>query len=126
MGDGCRQMHDGIIDITKLENTSHHFAVYEILTSQLNHIGDHVIVYKVINEYGRSYLTDDGYTWNELKMYGLEWDDMVWPLRSLLHDYPFVYMEGDEFCTSLEDVDFDCRLKGLLVFIEAVYKEFLE
>ena len=119
-------MHDEIINIRKLENTSHHFAVYEILTSQLNHIGDHVIVYKVINEYGRSYLTDDGYTWNELKMNGFEWDDMVWPLRCLLHDYPFIYMEGNEFCTSLEDVDFDRRLKGLLVFIEAVYKEFLE
>ena len=117
---------NNVLKITELKTVSSNRETYGILTRQLNHIGDHVIVYKVINEYGRSYLTDDGYTWNELEMHGFKFDDMVWPLRCLLHDYPFVYMEGDEFCASLEDVDFDCRLKGFLIFIEAVYKEFLE
>ena len=59
-------MHDEIINIRKLESRSHHFAAYELLTDRLNHINDHIIIYKAVNNQGQFFLEDDGYTLNEL------------------------------------------------------------
>lgn len=66
-------MTDEIIGVIKLEhsNTSPDLTVYRLLTDRLDPINDHIIIYKVIDDEGKFYLTDDGYTLNELKRHGI-------------------------------------------------------
>ena len=129
MGDGCRQMHDGIIDITKLENTLHHFAVYELLTDRLNHINDHIIIYKVVNNQGQSYLEDDGYTLNELKMYGIKISGSVANrIDELLADH-HVYrgVQRNNLYTDIcSEDEIGDEVTSFLDAIESIYKEFLD
>lgn len=122
-------MIDEIIDITKLENTTPHFTVYELLTDRLNHINDHIIIYEVVNNQGQSYLEDDGYTLNELKMYGIKISGSVANrIDELLADH-HVYrgVQRNNLYTDIcsEDEVGD-EVISFLDAIESIYKEFLD
>ena len=125
-------MTNEIISITKIENTSTDYEVYEILTNRLNHINDHIIVYIVYSDpdYGWYYLTDDGYTVDEIDMWGIRIDeefDMI--LEYVLGDvFEYIDTDGSYEIVSEEiyiDDDFGNELTSFLDAIEAVYKEFL-
>ena len=122
-------MHDEIMSVTRLEDTSHHFAVYELLTTRLNHINDHIIIYKVVNNQGQSYLSDDGYTLNELKMYGIKISgktaNRVDELLADHHVYRGIQRNNLHTDICSED-EFSDEVTNFLDAIEAVYKEFLE
>ena len=122
-------MTDEIISIRKLENTSPHFTVYELLTDRLNHINDHIIIYKVVNNQGQSYLEDDGYTLNELKMYGIKISGSVSErIYELLADH-HVYrgFEQDNLYTGIcSEDEIGDEVTSLLDVISSIYKEFLE
>lgn len=122
-------MTDEIISIRKLENTSPHFTVYELLTDRLNHINDHIIIYKVVNNQGQSYLEDDGYTLNELKMYGIAVNGSVANrIDELLADH-HVYrgVQRNNLHTDICSKDeFSDEVTSFLDAIQAVYKEFME
>lgn len=121
-------MHDEIISVTKLENTDY-FTVYELLTDRLNHINDHIIIYKVANNHGQCFLTDDGYTLNELKMYGIKISGKTADrIDELLTDY-YVYKSAwaDELYTgSCSEDEIGDEITSFLDIIESIYKEFLE
>lgn len=121
-------MHDEIISIRKLESRSHHFKVYELLTDRLNHINDHIVIYKVVNNQGQSYLEDDGWTLNELKMYGIKISGSVSErIYELLADH-HVYrgFEQDNLYTGIcSEDEFSDEITNFLDAIEAVYKAFL-
>ena len=122
-------MHDGIIDITKLENTSPHFTVYELLTDRLNHINDHIIIYKVVNNQGQSYLSDDGYTLNELKMYEIKISGRIADrIDNLLADYHVHRgVQRNNLHTDICNEDeLSDEVTSFLDAIQAVYKEFME
>lgn len=122
-------MIDEIIKITKLENTSPHFTVYELLTDRLNHINDHIIIYEVVNNQGQSYLEDDGYTLNELKMYGIKISgSVVNRIDELLADH-HVYrgVQRNNLYTDIcSEDELGDEVTSFLDAIEAVYKDFLE
>ena len=122
-------MHDEIIEITKLEDTSPHFTVYELLTDRLNHINDHIIIYKVVNTQGQSYLEDDGYTLNELKMYGIKISGRIANrIDELLADH-HVYrgFEQDNLYTGIcSEDEIGDEVTSFLDVISSIYKEFLE
>ena len=122
-------MHDEIIEITKLEDTSPHFTVYELLTDRLNHINDHIIIYKVVNNQGQSYLEDDGYTLNELKMYGIKISGRIANrIDELLADH-HVYrgFEQDNLYTGIcSEDEIGDEVTSFLDVISSIYKEFLE
>lgn len=122
-------MYDGIIDITKLENTSPHFTVYELLTDRLNHINDHIIIYQVVNNQGQSYLEDDGYTLNELKMYGIKISGSVANrIDELLADH-HVYrgVQRNNLYTGIcSEDEIGDEITSFLDAIESIYKEFLD
>lgn len=123
------RMTDEIIGIRKLENTSPHFTVYELLTDRLNHINDHIIIYKVVNNQGQSYLEDDGYTLNELKMYGIAVNGSVAErIDELLADH-YVYrgFEQDNLYTGIcSEDEIGDEITSFLDIIESIYKEFLD
>lgn len=122
-------MHDEIISTTKIENTSPHFAVYELLTDRLNHINDHIIIYKVVNNQGQCYLLDDGWTLNELKMYGMKISGSVADrIDELLADHHVDRGFGQDnlytgICSEDEIGD---EITNFLDVISSIYKEFLE
>ena len=122
-------MHDEIISIRKLENTSPHFTVYELLTDRLNHINDHIIIYKVVNNQGQCYLEDDGYTLAELEMYGIKISGRVADrIDNLLADY-YVHRntERNNLHTGIYSEDeIGDEVTSFLDVIESIYKEFLE
>ena len=122
-------MIDEIIDITKLENVSPHFTVYELLTDRLNHINDHIVIYKVVNNQGQSYLEDDGWTLNELKMYGIKISGSVSErIYELLADH-HVYrgFEEDNLYTGIcSEDEIGDEVTSFLDVIESIYKEFLD
>lgn len=122
-------MTNEIISVRKLENKSPHFTVYELLTDRLNHINDHIIIYQVVNNQGQSYLEDDGYTLNELKMYGIKISGSVANrIDELLADH-HVYrgVQRNNLYTDIcsEDEVGD-EVISFLDAIESIYKEFLE
>lgn len=122
-------MFDEIISVTVLENTSTDSVVYELLTDRLNHINDHVIIYKVVDNEGQCYLSDDGYTLDELKMHGIKISGKTADrIDELLADHNvyrsvWQYTLYTGFCS--ED-DLGDEVTRFLDAIEAVYKEFLE
>lgn len=122
-------MIDEIISTTKLENTSPHFTVYELLTDRLNHINDHIIIYKVVNNQGQFYLEDDGYTLNELKMYGIKISGKTANrIDELLADH-HVYrgIQDSTLSTGMCSKDeFSDEVTNFLDVIESIYKDFLE
>lgn len=122
-------MIDEIINIRKLENTSPHFTVYELLTDRLNHINDHIVIYKVVNNQGQSYLEDDGWTLNELKMYGIKISGSVSErIYELLADH-HVYrgFEQDNLYTGIcSEDEIGDEVTNFLDAISSIYKEFLE
>lgn len=121
-------MTDEILSVTKLENTSPHFTVYELLTDRLNHINDHIIIYKVVNNQGQSYLEDDGYTLNELKMYGIKISGRTADrIDQLLADH-YVYrgVQQDNLYTGIcSEDEIGDEITSFLDVIESIYKEFL-
>lgn len=123
------KMTDEIMSVTRLEDASHHFAVYELLTNRLNHINDHIIIYKVVNNQGQSYLEDDGYTLNELKMYGIAVNGSVAErIDELLADH-YVYrgVQQDNLYTGIcSEDEIGDEITSFLDVIESIYKEFLE
>ncbi|WP_208965769.1 DUF1828 domain-containing protein [Dolosigranulum pigrum] len=100
------------------------------MTTRLNYINDHIVVYAVFpdpddDEY---FLTDDGYTINELDMCGIRIDEEF----DIILDYElgdnFWYTDGSYEIVSGEhytDEDFDDDLSAFLDVIVAVYKTFL-
>ena len=126
-------MFDEVMRVTKtrLYDAPDCFEVYKIVTTRLNYINDHIVVYAVFpdpddDEY---FLTDDGYTINELDMCGIRIDEEF----DIILDYElgdnFWYTDGSYEIVSGEhytDEDFDDDLSAFLDVIEAVYKEFLE
>ena len=123
------RMSDEIMSVTRLEDASHHFAVYELLTNRLNHINDHIIIYKVVNNQGQSYLSDDGYTLNELKMYGIKISGRIANrIDELLADH-HVYrgiLDSTLFTELCSEDKFSDEVTSFLDAIESVYKEFLD
>lgn len=121
-------MSDEIISIRKLENASPHFTVYELLTDRLNHINDHIVIYKVVNNQGQSYLEDDGYTLDELKMYGIKISGSVANrIDELLADH-HVYrgIERNNLYTDIcSEDEIGDEITSFLDVIESIYKEFL-
>lgn len=122
-------MTNEIISIRQIESASPDFTVYEILTDRINHINDYIVLYKVITNDGLCYLTDNGYTLNELKMHGMKMSvKTIDRIDQLLADH-YVYrgVLGDTLYTGFcSEDDFDDEVTGLLDAIEALYKEFLE
>lgn len=122
-------MTDEIMSVRKLENKSPHFTVYELLTDRLNHINDHIIIYKVVNNQGQFYLEDDGYTLNELKMYGIAVNGSVADrIDELLADH-HVYrgtQRNNLYTDICSEDEIGDEVTSFLDAIEAVYKEFLE
>lgn len=121
-------MTDEIISVTKLENTLIHSAVYELLTDRLNHINDYIVLYKVITNDGLCYLTDNGYTLNELKRHGMKMSvKTIDRIDQLVADhYVYICIWKDSLYTGFcSEDDFDDEVAGLLDAIEALYKEFL-
>lgn len=126
-------MYDGIIDITKLENAPHGFDVYRLETNRFKNICGHIYIYKVIDDEGKFYLTDDGYTLNELKRHGIKIEiggETVDRIDDLLRDYYtyrsyrglWEYTLYTDFCS--ED-DLGDEVTRFLDAIDAIYKEFL-
>lgn len=124
-------MTDEIIGVIKLEhsNTSPDLTVYRLLTDRLNHINDHIIIYKVVNNQGQSYLEDDGYTLNELKMYGIAVNGSVADrIDELLADH-HVYrgIQQDNLYTGIcSEDEIGDEVISFLDAIESIYKEFLD
>ena len=129
------RMSDEIIGVIKLEhsNTSPDLTVYRLLTDRLDPINDHIIIYKVIDDEGKCYLTDDGYTLNELKRHGIKIEiggETVDRIDDLLRDhYTYRSYRGlweytlyTDFCS--ED-DLGDEVTRFLDAIDAIYKEFL-
>lgn len=125
--------NSSIIETTKLENTPYDLTVYELLTNRLNHTNENIIIYKVINTEGQCYLTDDGYTLNELKRHGIKIEiggETVDRIDDLLRDhYTYRSYRGlweytlyTDFCS--ED-DLGDEVTRFLDAIDAIYKEFL-
>jgi domain of unknown function DUF1828 len=126
-------MFDEVMSVkkTKLYDGPAWFEVYKIVTTRLNCINDHIVVYAVFpdpdgDEY---YLSDDGYTINELYMRGKRIDEEF----DIILDYElgdnFWYTDGSYEIVGGEyytDEDFDDDLSAFLDVIESVYKEFLE
>jgi domain of unknown function DUF1828 len=122
------RMHDEIMSVTILENTSTDSVVYELLTDRLNHINDHIVLYKVVDNEGQCYLSDDGYTLDELKMHGIQISGKTADrIDELLADH-YVYRSVWQytlytgFCSEdkLGDV-----VTNFLDAIESIYKEFM-
>lgn len=114
-------MTDGIISVTKLENTSTDYEVYELLTDRLNHINDHIVIFKSINNQGLCYLSDGGYTLDELETHGIEISGRVSDrIDQLLADYYVSRGVGGILYTG-----FYSEVTRFLDAIEAIYKEFL-
>lgn len=124
-------MTDEIIGVIKLEhsNTSPDLTVYRLLTDRLDPINDHIIIYKVIDDEGKFYLTDDGYTLNELKMYGIAVNGSVAErIDELLADH-YVYrgVQQDNLYTGIcSEDEIGDEITSFLDIIESIYKEFLE
>lgn len=122
-------MHDEIMSVTRLEDTMHHFAVYELLTNRLNHINDHIIIYKVVNSQGQFHLSDDGYTLNELKMYGIGISGRAAEkIDELLADHQ-VYrgtLDNNLFTELCSEDEFSDEVTSFLDVIESMYNEFLK
>ena len=124
-------MTDEIIGVIKLEhsNTSPDLTVYRLLTDRLDPINDHIIIYKVIDDEGKFYLTDDGYTLNELKMYGIAVNGSVADrIDELLADH-HVYrgiQDSTLFTKLCSEDEFSDEVTSFLDAIESIYKEFLE
>ena len=125
--------NSSIIETTKLENTPYDLTVYELLTNRLNHTNENIIIYKVIDDEGQCYLTDDGYTLNELKRHGIKIEiggETVDRSDDLLRDhYTYRSYRGlweytlyTDFCS--ED-DLGDEVTRFLDAIDAIYKEFL-
>ncbi|QTJ49203.1 DUF1828 domain-containing protein [Dolosigranulum pigrum] len=125
------RMTDEIIGVIKLEhsNTSPDLTVYRLLTDRLDPINDHIIIYKVVNNQGQSYLEDDGYTLNELKMYGIAVNGSVAErIDELLADH-YVYrgVQQDNLYTGIcSEDEIGDEITSFLDVIESIYKEFLE
>ena len=125
------RMTDEIIGVIKLEhsNTSPDLTVYRLLTDRLDPINDHIIIYKVIDDEGKFYLTDDGYTLNELKMYGIKISgktaNRVDELLADHHVYRGIQRNNlhTDICSKDE---FSDEVTSFLDAIQAVYKEFME
>lgn len=125
--------NSSIIETTKLENTPYDLTVYELLTNRLNHTNENIPIYKVINTEGQCYLTDDGFTLNELKRHGIKIEiggETVDRIDDLLRDhYTYRSYRGlweytlyTDFCS--ED-DLGDEVTRFLDAIDAIYKEFL-
>ena len=122
-------MTDEIIKVTKLENTSTNPEVYELLTDRLNHINDHIALYKFVYGGGYFYLSDDGYTLNELEMHGIQIDGKTSDrIDELLANHNVIRgVWQDTLYTGFYRKDeFDTELTNFLDTIESIYKEFLE
>lgn len=125
-------MFDEVMRVTKtrLYDAPDWFEVYKIVTTRLNCINDHIVVYAIFpdpddDEY---FLADDGHTINELEMRGIRIDEEV----DIILDYElgdnFWYRDGSYEIVSGEhytDEDFGDDLSAFLDTIEAVYKAFL-
>ncbi|RAN62224.1 hypothetical protein B8A44_08100 [Dolosigranulum pigrum] len=122
-------MTDEIISVTVLENTSTDSVVYELLTDRLNHINDHIVLYKVVDNEGKYYLSDDGYTLDELKMHGIEISgetaDRIDKLLADHNVYRSVWQDNLYTGICSEDEIGD-EITSFLDVIESIYKEFLE
>lgn len=129
MGDGCRQMHDGIIDITKLENAPHGFDIYRLATNRFKNICGHIYIYKVVYDDGKTYLTDDsltigglGVNWGMLGKEEMERVDNILAKYSASRTEPLDAINS-AFLWGEDEVNEG--ISNFLDAIEAVYKEFL-
>jgi len=121
-------MTDEIISVTVLENTSTDSVVYELLTDRLNHINDHIVLYKFTNNLGQFHLSDNGYTLNELKRHGVKISGATADrIDELLADH-YIYrgVWQDTLYTGLCTKDgLGDKVTSFLKIIESIYKEFL-
>lgn len=127
------RMFDEVMRVTKtrLYDAPDWFEVYKIVTTRLNYINDHIVVYAVFpnpDDDDEYFLADDGYTINEIEMHGVRIDEEV----DIILDYElgdnFWYKDGSYEIVSGEhytDEDFGDDLSAFLDVIEAVYKAFL-
>lgn len=129
MGRRCRQMHDEIIDITKLENVSHGFDVYRLTTNRFKNICGHIYIYKVVSDNGKTYLTDDsltigglGVNWGMLDKEEMERVDNILAKHSASRTEPLDAINS-EFFWGEDEVNEE--ISNFLDAIEAVYQEFL-
>lgn len=122
-------MNDEIIEITELINMDPHFTAYELLTNRLDHIGGHIILYKIVNDQGELNLTDCGWTLQALKMYGIGISGRVSErIDELLADH-HVYrgiQDSILFTKLCSEDEFSDEVTNFLDVIESIYKEFLE
>ena len=121
-------MTDEIISVTKLENTSTDYELYELLTDRLNHINDHITLRQFVYDGGYFFLSDDGYTLNELEMHGIKiTGKSADRIDELLADHNVRRgIWQDNFRTGLcREDEFGDEVTNFLDTIEAIYKEFL-
>ena len=125
-------MFDEVMRVTKtrLYDAPDCSEVYKIVTTRLNYINDHIVVYAIFpdpdnDEY---FLADDGYTINEIEMHGVRIDEEF----DIILDYElggdFEYMDDSYEIVSgylYTGENFDDDLSAFLDVIEAVYKAFL-
>ena len=129
MAGRCRQMHDGIIDITKLENVPHGFDLYRLETNRFKNICGHIYIYKVVFDNGKTYLTDDsltigglGVNWGMLGKEEMERVDNILAKYSASRTEPLDAINSAFFWGEDEVNE---EIPNFLDAIEAVYKEFL-
>lgn len=122
-------MHDGIIDITKLENVPHGFDVYRLETNRFKNICGHTYIYKVVFDNGKTYLTDDSLTLGGLGVHGgmlgkeeMERVDNILAKYSASRTEPLDAINS-EFFWGEDEVNEE--IANFLDAIEAVYQEFL-
>lgn len=122
-------MHDGIIDITKLENVSHGFDVYRFTTNRFKNICGHIYIYKVVSDNGKTYLTDDsltigglGVNWGMLGKEEMERVDNILAKHSARRTEPLDAINSEFFWGEDEANE---EIPKFLDAIEAVYQEFL-
>lgn len=124
------RMFDEIVSVkkTRLYDAPDWHEVYKIVTNRLNCINDHIVVYAIFLDDDEYFLTDDGYTINEIEMHGVRIDEEF----DIILDYEL----GDNFGYTDDlykivseylytDEDFGDDLSAFLDVIEAVYKAFL-
>lgn len=129
MGRRCRQMHDEIIDITKLENVPYGFDIYRLTTNRFNNICGHIYIYKVVFDKGKTYLTDDSLTIGGLGVnWGVLGKEEMERVDNILAKYYASRTEPLDAINSAflwgED-EVNEEIPRFLDAIEAVYQEFL-
>lgn len=123
-------MKNNIIETTKLENTPHGFDVYRLTTNRFHHIRDHIFIYKVVYDDGKTYLTDDSLTLGGLSVHGVAMGKKEMEiLDNLLAKYHVSRSEPLDAINSAflwGEGEVNDEISNFLDAIEAVYKEFLE